>query len=1271
MRKFLQLCALLYGAFVMAQVAYTQDWTATGLNSWTTSGTVFSRNATAGQICGTTGGTIRGERYFGNAGQFTSPALTGNNQGLITMTFDYKVTVWSAGTSATTAANVGSIAVEYATSTGGPWTAAYTINSTNHVASASCASKTVTFSPPSGTSLYVRFNVTSGASADNYYYFDNVSISQGAAPTCFVPSAMVLSNATTTTVDVAWTAPATAPAGGYDVYYSTTNTAPTSTTTPNISGVTGTSTILTGLTSATTYYVWVRSNCGATDQSGWIGGSSITTACYSVNVPYLQDFESVTTPALPMCTTIENAGTGYNWTTYSPATGSFTTKVLNYTYHLTNAANAWFYTQGINLTAGTSYRIKYIYGNASGTTYPEKLKVAYGTSASSAAMTTILATYDSVTNGTTALSASIDFTPTTSGVYYFGFNAYSAANMNRLYVDNISIDLSPTCMDPSAVTISNVSTTGADVAWTAPATAPAGGYDVYYSTTNTAPISTTTPSVTGVMGTTTTLSGLTPGTMYYVWVRSNCSSTDQSLWAGATVFTTPCTTVTEFTENFDTTTASSTSLPACWSKVGAIGSVYVSTGTIASTPNDLYIYSGSTTDIAMVAMRPVSTLNTGLYRLKFKARANFTIGGVIQVGYLTNPTDQATFTSLGSFTTTSTTVVDNFVLNGITAPAGVTTLAFKHTGSPSNSVLIDDVVYELMPVCVEPTALTTTGFTASSISLSWTAPTTVPANGYDVYYSTTNTAPTATTTPSVTGITGTTTTLSGLAANTMYYIWVRSVCSVSDVSPWSTMTSGYTGYCVPSVSGTTYYITSFTSSGATTNMAYTGTSQGSGGYRDLTATNKIANYAGSVTSITLSMGPSSDAGFAVWVDWNNNLLFEASEKLYATTAYTTTTSGATLTVPAGTALGNYRMRVVMDYNSTSPSNPCATISSGEYIDAIFEVVDPPACVSPTAITSSAITTTGATVSWTAPATAPASGYDVYISTTNSVPTATTIPTYTGVIATNYTFTSLQSSTPYYVWVRSSCSATESSVWTGPATFTTLTPPPANDECSGAIALTVGGVFAQNPYIGTTAGATTTTDATATLACSPSVTAYRETWYSVIVPASGSVTIETAADTGSGVTDTVLSVYTGSCGALTSVGCDDDNGAGSFSLLSLTGLTPGTTLLIAVWNYSNIGKSIAAQGTYKVSAYDSSLGTNELSLTKNNVTIYPNPFKDILNISDVKGVKSVTITDASGRTVKTIAKPSSVLNLSDLNTGLYLVTLHYDNGSVKTLKAIKK
>src|SRR5690606_37160900 len=103
------------------------------------------------------------------------------------------------------------------------------------------------------------------------------------------------------------------------------------------------------------------------------------------------------------------------------------------------------------------------------------------------------------------------------------------------------------------------------------------------------------------------------------------------------------------------------------------------------------------------------------------------------------------------------------------------------------------------------------------------------------------------------------------------------------------------------------------------------------------------------------------------------------------------------------------------------------------------------------------------------------------------------------------------------------------------------------------------------------------------------------------------TVETRPETGSSITDSVMSVFSGTCDALTQIACSDDEGEGNFSLIALTNQTPGATLLVGVWRY-NVG----AGGEFQVSAYDASLGT--ASFDNANFKYFPNPVKDVLEFS---------------------------------------------------------
>ena len=151
------------------------------------------------------------------------------------------------------------------------------------------------------------------------------------------------------------------------------------------------------------------------------------------SVAYTEGFETYP----PTGWTYINAGTGNQWATNTSYYhgGSHG---MSYTYNSTNAANAWAITQGLTLGAGTTYTISFWYEAPYGTSYTEKLKVTVGNAATVAGQTTTLYTNATITN-TTWAQASFTYTPTTTGTYYFGFNCYSALNMDVLVVDDISI----------------------------------------------------------------------------------------------------------------------------------------------------------------------------------------------------------------------------------------------------------------------------------------------------------------------------------------------------------------------------------------------------------------------------------------------------------------------------------------------------------------------------------------------------------------------------------------------------------------------------------------------------------------------------------------------------------------------------------------------------------------------------------------------------------------------------------------------------------------
>lgn len=259
------------------------------------------------------------------------------------------------------------------------------------------------------------------------------------ANACIATDSITASNITTNSATVSWQA--IPGVSSYELYRSTSNVAPVGSTTPTDTGITTASKNITGLSPATSYNVWVRSNCGGGSVSDWsIAAANFTTSCMSVNAPYTEDFNSTATGTFPMCTSQQVINPGGDWSVDN-ATGlaGFTSNVVYTTNSTTNDANTWFYTNGVNLQAGTSYTFTFDYAS------PQNFRVAYGTSPIDTSMTNVISDFANV-DVSSYTPGSFTITPSTSGVYYLGFNVYTTTDMigsfGVMMFDNISLTTS-------------------------------------------------------------------------------------------------------------------------------------------------------------------------------------------------------------------------------------------------------------------------------------------------------------------------------------------------------------------------------------------------------------------------------------------------------------------------------------------------------------------------------------------------------------------------------------------------------------------------------------------------------------------------------------------------------------------------------------------------------------------------------------------------------------------------------------------------------------
>jgi hypothetical protein len=618
-------------------------------------------------------------------------------------------------------------------------------------------------------------------------------------------------------------------------------------------------------------------------------------------------------------------------------------------------------------------------------------------------------------------------------------------------LSQVQFDLSTvamSCLMPSTLAVNNVTDTSATLIWSAPVTGTPTGYEYAVTMSAIPPLSGTPSSGTSV----TDYGSLLPNTVYYLHARSACSGTEYSSWKTIS-FTTLCTAVATLSENFDTVTVGNF-LPDCWVRfVNGSGSQSISTSTPLNGVRHLYLYSSGAANSSLAVLPNFNNVTTGTHRLRLKTRVSSGTG-TLQVGYVTNissaAASTASFVSLQLLTISNTTYVDlnaEYIVNFAgSIPAGARVAIFN----PGTSVVghyIDDVVWEEMPNCQVVDGLINASLTQNSSTFSWNAPTLgATPEDYEYAFTTSATPPTSGTLLTGGALIANAT---SLTADTAYYFHIRSVCGVNTYSEWVTR-SFYTGYCVPTGTNTDYKISSVSTSGGVANIS--GTYASAAGYENYTSSGIVSGYAGLGFTISMVNNTSTHYHF-VWVDWNNDFTFSgANEQVIATSSYSLSHTG-TVTIPAGTAAGNYRMRIASSWSGAI--QPCGT-TSGEYKDYTITVLPTPTCFYPSAvaITPNSITPNGATFTWAAPLFGNTPEDYEYAFTTSATPPSSGVLSSGALTATS---TTLLSSTAYYFHVRSKCVGNDESDWVTSAAFVTNQIPailPYTEDFEGAVSWTI-------------------------------------------------------------------------------------------------------------------------------------------------------------------------------------------------------------------------
>ena len=651
---------------------------------------------------------------------------------------------------------------------------------------------------------------SSGASSSTTSSRTNIKISTPCdyTVTCIAPNVYV-SDATENSLTVNW-----APGNNESSWEVEYNSA-TDSTWVSQGTITNAPYTINGLQPNTLYNIRMRSVCGSGEFSNWDTVSERTACAPIAAVPYMENFDSwtgatttsVSDNNLPYCWSYFNEGTSTSYSGYPIIYASAT-------YAASGSNSMRFYTY---TTAGTYDDQTAILPPVDVTTLPiNTLQLTFDARQNTTSYPFVLEVgvmTDPTDINTFMLVSTITCQSTTYTNYeiplsqYSGPGAYIAirapqpsANYNYGYVDNVVLENIPTCPKPTQVHVVSSTSTSVELGWTENGTA--SNWDIEYG-----PVGFAIGSGTEVSASTNpfTVSGLNPSTVYDFYVRANCGGGDVSNYAPVFTASTECEPISQlpYTENFDgvsgatTTSVSTNNLPICWHNLNQGTStsysgypiVYNTTSYAASGSNSMrfYTYTTSGTYDDQMAILPEIDVNTfpmNTLQLSFDARNNSTYTFTLVIGVISNPADKTTFVPVDTLiTNTGSYGTYEFPLNNYTGNGHYIALMAPRPASSYNSGYVDNIEVGLIPTCPKPHNLHAVDVTTNSVELGWTEMGSATsweiaygAPGFDPDDASEATVVTASTNPF---------TVQNLNNSTNYEFYVRSLCSSTDVSYWS------------------------------------------------------------------------------------------------------------------------------------------------------------------------------------------------------------------------------------------------------------------------------------------------------------------------------------------------------------------------------------------------------------------------------------------------------------------------------------------------------
>lgn len=812
------------------------------------------------------------------------------------------------------------------------------------------------------------------------FYIDDLSLNYNNG--CAELSNLVASAVGMTTATITWTD--TSNNGSYVVAISTSNNRD-SAFLIDTTAVTNYS--FTGLAAITTYYVWVYNNC-LNGISDLLSTNFATLAADPHFLPYYNDFEDSTntfsvyqrsgTNGWYIGSAVNNGGSNSMYVTNDGGT----------TNAYTNTAQSiCFAMTYLQIPYDSSYAISYDWRCQGEGTYdlmrvalvPEDYDFTTSFTAVNRYSNTLPTGWIALDGGKRNLRNTWQFdqhsVDINAGNYYLTIvwiNDGAMGSNPPAAIDNISMDLI-TCPAPENLTASSSSASTIDVDWD---DGSATSWLVEYGVSGF-----TAGMGTHVLATTSniTLTGLAATTSYDIYVRPICSAADTGFASMVTCLTGCDSVVTIFpwVEDFENGIA-------CWSQSYQVGDVGWTTGrggnayggmSGAATGEynarfSVNSYLGYTTTL-VTPMLDIQSDDEVMMTFFHAQPAWGSDQDTMAVLYRVHP--DSAWHYLASWNTSITSwQADTVMLPNTTSTYQV---GFKAHSGFGLGILLDSVVVYGTESCTRP-VFTNSNVEATSIAVTWNS----PASSFDVAIRATNEP-----WPAPTRITAHTYTFSSLEPNTRYEYRVRSICSDTSISFWSTSNCVTDTLECYVVEGLNVVETDF-------------------------------------QSVTLNWNADVSGNSVAYVVSISNTAFSSSDTVYSNTA----------------TIGNLESGVT--YGVTVQSM-CSATTYSDWCETLNFTT--PVCTPVSNVTVSDVTTHTAVVDWTVNGEETTwqitYGFHGFNEGDGTIITVTSHP---------YTITDLDDETDYDLYVRSVCTDEVQSNWASVVSFTTPTAVGIEDVVDG-------------------------------------------------------------------------------------------------------------------------------------------------------------------------------------------------------------------------------